>query len=76
MGAGRLAGILPQNLVGSITGESGITGNLIGTIEINDKYSLVELPEEHIEDVVRAMRDTLMKGKKVVVRRFVEKRNK
>jgi len=73
VGAGRLAGILPQNIVGAITGESGIKGHLIGAIEISDKYSLVELPDQIMDDVVRAMRTTLMKGKKVVIRRFVEK---
>ena len=73
IGAGKLAGILPQNLSGAITGEARIKGNLLGTMEINDKYSLVQIPEQIIEDVVRSMRDCLIKGKKVVVRRFVEK---
>ena len=73
VGAGRLAGVLPQNLVGSITGDAGIKGNLLGAIEIADKYSIVELPEDLLEDVVRAMRESTIKGKKVVVRRFVEK---
>ena len=72
VGAGRLAGVLPQNLVGAVTA-GGIKGNLLGAIEICDKYSLVELPEQLLDDVVRAMRNTLIKGKKVVVRRFVEK---
>ena len=73
VGAGRLAGVLPQNLVGSITGEAGIKGHLLGAVEISDKYSLVELPDQIIDDVVRAMRNSLIKGKKVVIRRFVEK---
>lgn len=73
VGAGRLAGILPQNLVGAITGEAGIKGNLLGAIEISDRYSIVELPDQILDDVVRAMRNSLIKGKKVIVRRFVEK---
>jgi ATP-dependent RNA helicase DeaD len=73
VGAGRLAGLRPQDLVGAITGESGLEGRRIGAIEIADKYSTVELPEEAIEDVVRAMRKTAIRGEKVVVRRFVEK---
>ncbi|HWE04243.1 MAG TPA: DEAD/DEAH box helicase [Tepidisphaeraceae bacterium] len=73
VGAGKLAGILPQNLVGAIAGGVGIKGTLIGTIDVADKYSTVELPEQLIEDVVRAMKNILIKGKRVVVRRFVEK---
>ena len=72
VGAGKLAGILPQNLSGAVTG-LGIKGALVGTIEISDKYSIVELPEELLEDVVRGMKNTLIKGKKFVVRRFIEK---
>ncbi len=73
VGAGRTAGILPQNLVGAITGESGIKGNQIGAIEISDRYSIVELEDDVIEDVLQAMRKALIKGKKVPMRRFVEK---
>jgi ATP-dependent RNA helicase DeaD len=73
VGAGRLAGMRPQDLVGAITGESGLEGRRIGAIEIADKYSIVELPEEALEDVLRAMRKASIRGKKVVVRRFVEK---
>ncbi|MDB5289880.1 MAG: box helicase domain protein [Phycisphaerales bacterium] len=72
VGAGRVAGIRPQDLVGAITGEAGIRGDQVGSIEIADRFSIVELPESMIDDVVNAMRKSLIKGKKVVVRRFVE----
>ncbi|MBA3272518.1 MAG: DEAD/DEAH box helicase [Chthoniobacterales bacterium] len=71
--AGSSAGILPQNLVGAITGESGIRGNQIGAIEISERYSIVELEEAVVEDVLQAMRKALIKGKRVMMRRFVEK---
>jgi ATP-dependent RNA helicase DeaD len=73
VGAGRLAGIQPKSLVGAITGESGITGKQIGAIEIADRFSIVELAEDVIDDVLQAMRTALIRGKKVPVRRFVEK---
>ena len=70
---GKLAGIVEQSLSGVVTSEARIKGHLLGTIEINDKYSLVQVPEQIIDDVIRSMRDCTIKGKKVVVRRFVEK---
>jgi ATP-dependent RNA helicase DeaD len=72
VGAGRIAGVRPQDLVGAIAGESGIAGSSIGAIEITDKYSVVELPAEVIEDVLAAMQKSAIKGKKVTIRRFVE----
>jgi ATP-dependent RNA helicase DeaD len=73
VGAGRNAGIRPQDLVGAIASESGIQGKRIGAIEIYDKYAIVELPADVIEDVIRAMRKSPIRGRKVTVRRFVEK---
>jgi ATP-dependent RNA helicase DeaD len=72
IGAGRAGGILPQNLIGAITAE-GIKGTLIGSIEISDKYSVVELPESLIEEALRVLKNGTIKGKKFVSRRFVEK---
>jgi ATP-dependent RNA helicase DeaD len=66
--AGRLAGIRPQDLVGAIANEAGVSGKSIGAIQITDKFSLVEIAEENAEAVIRALRDTKIKGKKVSVR--------
>jgi ATP-dependent RNA helicase DeaD len=69
---GRQAGIRAGDLVGAIAGESGISGKMIGGIDIGDHFSVVELPEEVIEDVLRAMKHATIKGKKVKTRRFVD----
>jgi ATP-dependent RNA helicase DeaD len=69
IGAGRQAGIRPQDLVGAITGEAGITGGEIGGIQITDRFSIVEVAEEVVGDVLAALRGGKIKGKKVTVRR-------
>jgi ATP-dependent RNA helicase DeaD len=69
VGAGRNAGIRPQDLVGAITGESDLTGRQIGAIEIADRFSLVEVPEPVIDDVITALRGTSLKGRKATIRR-------
>lgn len=73
VGAGRSAGIRPADLVGAIAGESGISGKTIGNIEIEEHFSLVEVPPDVIENVLRAMHNKLVKGRKVAIRRFVER---
>jgi ATP-dependent RNA helicase DeaD len=69
VGAGRRAGIRPGDLVGAITGEAGIQSRSIGAIEINDGFSLVEVPEALADDVIEALRATKLRGLKVTVRR-------
>jgi ATP-dependent RNA helicase DeaD len=67
--AGRSAGIRPQDLVGAIAGESSLSGRDIGSIEIADRFSLVEVPESAANDVIAALRGSTIKGKKATVRR-------
>ncbi|MEY7973972.1 DEAD/DEAH box helicase [Saccharomonospora xinjiangensis] len=66
---GRRAGVRPQDLVGAIAGESQLRGKDVGAIEITDKFSLVDVPESAADDVITALRDSSIKGRKVVVRR-------
>ncbi len=68
VGAGRTGGVRPQDLVGAIAGETRLTGRDIGAIEITDRFSLVEVPSDSVDEVVSALRATRIKGQKVQVR--------
>jgi ATP-dependent RNA helicase DeaD len=67
--AGRTAGIRPQDLFAAIAAEAGVPGKSIGAIQITEKFSLVEVPEDAAERVIKALRNTTIRGKKVSVRR-------
>jgi ATP-dependent RNA helicase DeaD len=69
VGAGRAAGMRPQDLVGAIAGESRLSGRDIGAIEITDRYSLVEVPESAADEVIAALRASTIKGRKPTIRR-------
>ena len=69
IGAGRNAGVRPQDLVGAIAGEAGISGRDVGAIDIADRFSIVEVPDEVAGDVLSALRESTIKGKRVTVRR-------
>jgi ATP-dependent RNA helicase DeaD len=69
VGVGRDAGIRPGDLVGAITGETGLKGRDIGAIEIHQRFALVEVPEPAADEVVQALRATMIKGRKATVRR-------
>ena len=67
--AGRLDALRPGDLVGAITNEAGLAGGAIGAIEIADHFSLVEVPADRAEEIIRVLRATTIRGKKVSVRR-------
>ncbi|HET9125967.1 MAG TPA: DbpA RNA binding domain-containing protein, partial [Solirubrobacteraceae bacterium] len=69
IGLGRAAHVRPQDLVGAITGETTLHGRQIGAIEIADRFSLVEVPVDRADEVVRGLRGTKLKGRRATVRR-------
>jgi ATP-dependent RNA helicase DeaD len=69
IGLGRLAGIRPGDLVGAIANEAGIDARAIGSIDIADRFSIVEVPDDAAENVINALRQTTIRGKRVSVRR-------
>ncbi len=69
VGVGRANGVRPKDLVGAITGEANLTGKEVGAIEITERFSLVEVPSDKVDEVCWAMRRTTIKGSKAKVRR-------
>jgi ATP-dependent RNA helicase DeaD len=69
IGIGRNAGLRPADLVGAIANESGIDARSIGAIELTDRYSLVEVPNDSADEVIAALRGATLRGKRVPVRR-------
>ncbi|NMO49958.1 DEAD/DEAH box helicase [Actinoplanes sp. TBRC 11911] len=68
-GIGRRAGLRPQDLVGAIAGESGLSAREIGAIQITDRFSLVEVPEPAADMVIAAMQRSTIRGRRPTVRR-------
>ncbi|RKL64016.1 ATP-dependent helicase [Thermoanaerobacteraceae bacterium SP2] len=62
---GRSQKIRPGDIVGAIAGETGMPGKLIGTIDIYDKFTFVEVPKEYAQDVLSIMKNNQIKGKKI-----------
>jgi ATP-dependent RNA helicase DeaD len=68
--AGRGVGIRPGDLVGAIANEAGLDSRVLGAIEVTDKYSLVDVPEELANGIITALSRTRVKGHKVAVKLF------
>jgi ATP-dependent RNA helicase DeaD len=69
LSVGRDAKVRPQDLVGAITGETGLRGRQIGSIEIAQKFSLVEVPADAADEVIAALRGAKIRGRRATVRR-------
>lgn len=57
----------PGDILGALAGESGLPGKVVGTIDMYDKYTFVEVPREYAKDILNAMDHAKIKGKSVAV---------
>lgn len=70
IGAGREAGIRPGDLVGAIANEAKVRSSVIGAIEIEDRFSIVDVPESMAHSIIDVLGRAWIKGRKVPVRLF------
>ena len=64
---GKKQKIRPGDILGAIAGESNMSGDLVGAIDMYDKYTFVEVPQEYGKKVLSAMKNVKIKGKSVHV---------
>ncbi len=62
LGLGRQDGLRVGELVGLIANQCGISGRAIGTIDILDRSTFLEVPSAEAENVLQVLRDTPFKG--------------
>ncbi|MFO0698964.1 MAG: DEAD/DEAH box helicase [Nitrospira sp.] len=72
VGAGQEAGIRPGDLVGAIANEAKINSSMIGAIEIEERFSIVDVPESMAPRIIQLLSRARIKGRKVSVRIFHE----
>jgi ATP-dependent RNA helicase DeaD len=67
VGLGRQDGLRPGELVAAIASKSGLSGRSIGTIDILDRSTFVEVPTAEADNVISALRRIKIRGRKAKV---------
>ena len=62
---GKKDKIKPANILGAISGESGLPGKLVGSIDMLDNYTFVEVPSKYANAVLAAMENVTIKGRHI-----------
>ncbi len=64
---GKDQNVKSGDILGAVAGESGIPGRMIGSIDMYDKYTFVEVPEDCADEVLMCMQKVKIRGKIVHV---------
>ncbi|MFN8355355.1 MAG: DEAD/DEAH box helicase [Spirosomataceae bacterium] len=64
---GKAERITPSHIVGALAGETGIKGNQIGHIDLQERVTYVDVPQESIQKIISSMHGNFIKGKRVRV---------
>jgi len=67
---GRSDGVKPGNIVGAIANETGIDGDHIARIKIEENYSTVELPAGMPKDLFQALKKVRVVGKPLNISKY------
>ena len=67
---GHSDGVKPGNIVGAIANETGIDGDHIARIKIEEHYSTVELPAGMPKDLFQALKKVRVAGKPINISKF------
>ena len=62
---GKDQNVKPGDILGAIAGESGISGRVVGSIDMFDAYTFVDVPQESARLVMKAMKNAKIKGKSI-----------
>lgn len=69
---GKNHGVTPGDILGAVAGESGIPGRVVGSIDMYDGYTFVDVPRKYSDQVLGAMEHARIKGKSVRIERASE----
>jgi len=62
---GRDDGVRPSDIVGAIANEANIPGRAIGAIDLFERFAFVEVPSNLSDRVMRALKRTTIRGRKI-----------
>ncbi len=73
---GRNHSVKPGNIVGAIANEAGLDSQYIGHINIQDDYSLIDLPEDMPKDIFNELKHVWVSGQQLKITHLAKEKRK
>lgn len=66
---GKKRRVSVNHILGAVAGESGLPGKTFGQIKVFEDFTLVAVPDEHVDTILKTMKDCKIKGYKTSIRK-------
>jgi ATP-dependent RNA helicase DeaD len=61
-------GIAPIDIVNAVSGETGLPGNVVGTIDLRERHAFVDVASEHANAIIARLNRARIQSHKVKVK--------
>jgi ATP-dependent RNA helicase DeaD len=68
MNVGEQMGIAPIDIVNAVSGETGLPGKVVGTVDIRERHLFADVASEHVNSIISKLNRAQIKGHKVKVK--------
>ena len=68
MSVGEDKGIKPIDVVNAVSGETGLPGKVVGTVDVRERHLFVDVNSEHANSIIAKLNRSQIKGHKVKVK--------
>ncbi|HUD84109.1 MAG TPA: DbpA RNA binding domain-containing protein, partial [Candidatus Saccharimonadales bacterium] len=68
MNIGAEMGVVPDDIVNIISGETGLPGSILGAVDIRQRHLFVDVVAEHANSIIAKLNRTQIKGQKIKVK--------
>jgi ATP-dependent RNA helicase DeaD len=68
MSVGSEMGVVPIDIVNAVSGETGLPGNVVGTVDLRERHSFVDVSSEHANAIISKLNRARIKDHKIKVK--------
>jgi ATP-dependent RNA helicase DeaD len=68
MSIGSEMGVKPIDIVNAVSGETGLPGNVVGTVDVRERHLFVDVVSEHAQVIIARLNRARIRDHKIKVK--------
>ena len=68
MSVGSEMGVTPIDVVNAVSGETGLPGNVVGTVDVRERHLFTDVSSEHANSIIAKLNRARIKDHKIKIK--------